>query len=460
MPINSFENYPMSWKPKKEKLSSPFYLSIANILEQDIINGSLEPNVKLPPQRELADYLDLNLSTITRAFKICELKGLIYAVVGRGTFVSPNASCDISITDNKIEKNYIELGVIRPLDQTNSIVSNVIKDVLSKSYIENLLDYGNPSGLKHHKLSAQSWLQRYNLNAKLDNIAITSGSQNSITLSLISLFKPGDKIAIDMYTYPNVIELANMLNIQLIPIEGDMYGMNPDALKLQCILNNIKGVYLIPSCSNPTAILMNMERRKDIANVINEYSLILIEDDIYSFLAPQNFIPITCLVPENSIYICSTSKSLCSGLRIAFMVYPSKFSSTIERVIYNVNIKTSSLNVEIISEMINTGVADKIIEEKKSIIKHRNNIYKKYFDIYNPNENPLSFFKWLPLKPHLNSFEIKKEATENGLRIYHSKRFLVGNDNEKQFLRISLSSTFKASELDNGLRILKNIISK
>ena len=42
---------------------------------------------------------------------------------------------------------------------------------------------------------------------------------------------------------------------------------------------------------------------------------------------------------------------------------PSKFLSTIERVIYNVNIKTSALNVEIVSEMINTGVADKIIED-------------------------------------------------------------------------------------------------
>lgn len=89
---------------QKRKIIITIYLSIANLLEQDIINGSLAPNVKLPPQRELADYLDLNLSTITRAFKICELKGLIYAVVGRGTFVSPNASCDISITDNKIEK--------------------------------------------------------------------------------------------------------------------------------------------------------------------------------------------------------------------------------------------------------------------------------------------------------------------------------------------------------------------
>ena len=54
MPVNSFENFPMSWKPNKAKLKPPLYLSIAEALEQDILNGELTPNTKLPPQRELA----------------------------------------------------------------------------------------------------------------------------------------------------------------------------------------------------------------------------------------------------------------------------------------------------------------------------------------------------------------------------------------------------------------------
>ncbi|GAB2535230.1 hypothetical protein GCM10026983_03380 [Gracilibacillus alcaliphilus] len=46
---------------------------------------------KLPPQRELADYLDLNLSTISKAFKECGLKGLLSSSVGSGTFVAYDA---------------------------------------------------------------------------------------------------------------------------------------------------------------------------------------------------------------------------------------------------------------------------------------------------------------------------------------------------------------------------------
>ncbi len=72
MPINSFENYPMNWKPKRPSKGQILYKALAEQLEQDINNGFLLPGTKLPPQRELADFLDVNVSTISRAFKICE----------------------------------------------------------------------------------------------------------------------------------------------------------------------------------------------------------------------------------------------------------------------------------------------------------------------------------------------------------------------------------------------------
>ena len=76
MPINSFDDYPMTWRPARAGLHPPFYRALAVQLEHDILSGRLSPHTKLPPQRELADYLDLNLSTVTRAFRICTDKGL------------------------------------------------------------------------------------------------------------------------------------------------------------------------------------------------------------------------------------------------------------------------------------------------------------------------------------------------------------------------------------------------
>jgi len=53
----------------------------------DIIKGSILPGTKLPPHRELADFLDINVSTVSKAIKMCELKGLLSATVGSGTII-------------------------------------------------------------------------------------------------------------------------------------------------------------------------------------------------------------------------------------------------------------------------------------------------------------------------------------------------------------------------------------
>ena len=61
MPVNSFENYPMSWKPILQRNKKALYLALAEELENDIHAGRLRPGTKLPPQRELADFLDICL---------------------------------------------------------------------------------------------------------------------------------------------------------------------------------------------------------------------------------------------------------------------------------------------------------------------------------------------------------------------------------------------------------------
>lgn len=60
----------MSWKPTMDKTRKPIYKALARQLQQDILTGVLLPGTKLPSQPELADFLDLNLSTVSKAFKM------------------------------------------------------------------------------------------------------------------------------------------------------------------------------------------------------------------------------------------------------------------------------------------------------------------------------------------------------------------------------------------------------
>lgn len=112
MPVNSFETYPMSWKPAWNK-ERPLYQSLAKRLEDDIRSGALLPGTKLPPQRELADFLDINVSTVSQAFRICSDKGLLTSVIGSGTFVAYDAMTNLSLAPDGTEP-LIELASMMP----------------------------------------------------------------------------------------------------------------------------------------------------------------------------------------------------------------------------------------------------------------------------------------------------------------------------------------------------------
>ena len=135
MPTNSFENFYLSWTPEKSKIKRPFYLTLANALEADIVSGKLASGTKLPPQRELADYLDLNFTTVTQAYNLCRERKLIYGVTGKGTFVSPLPGKTAMQQVRHLQK-VIELGLLKGFDQIKTPIIEASENVLKKGYIE------------------------------------------------------------------------------------------------------------------------------------------------------------------------------------------------------------------------------------------------------------------------------------------------------------------------------------
>lgn len=458
MPVNSFENYLLTWKPAKSRLKAPLYQSIASCLEQDIRNGDLPSNAKLPPQRELADFLDVNLSTITRAYKICQNRGLIYATTGKGTFVSPGAAIPAS-DPNKSDS--IDLGIIKPYYQFNTMVADVAGSILGGSHAGRLFEFHSTLGEAHHQRAARKWLAQFHMEkAGFDeNIILTSGTQNAFVIALLALFKAGDKIAVDPYTYPNFKKLANQLQIQLVPIEADDLGMQPDMLEKQCRIADMKGVYLMPSCSNPTSITIPQARREMLAKIISQYNLILIEDDAYGFISDNADYPMAAIIPDNAIYLQGTSKSLSPGLRIAYMIFPGRHRTRIINTANNVNLKVPLLNAEIATELIASGAADEITARKKILAGERSELYRKYFPDCGPG-NPLSLFKWLPLPAGLDGYDFELQAQKQNVQVLCSERFAIGKTGDASAIRLAVCSPASISDLEKGLQIISHLITE
>lgn len=455
MPVNSFDDYPMSWKPLRSDLKRPYYLSLAAHLEQDILNGSLPENTKLPPQRELADFLDLNLSTITRAYKLCELKGLLYAVTGKGTFVSPGISAQDTFLDR--ESSVIEMGMIKPFYECNRDIGETARLITADPNSMKLLEYSDPLGTRRQIHAAWKWLRHYGIDAVKENLLLCAGAQNALSIVLISLFRAGDKIAVDAFTYTNFKGLANFLQIQLIAVEMDAQGMCPDALRQVCKNMDIKGIYLMPTCSNPTSIFMPASRRQELASLARSFGLLVIEDDIYSFLAPHDVKSFFSLLPQQTVHICSISKSLCAGLRIAFLTFPARYRDSLVAGMLSINLKTVSLNAEIIAELIESGKAFQIVQTKIALAQKRNRIFQSIFNC-TASDNIARFFYWLPLPDRLTSEEAEVLALQKGIHILGSHRFAMQNNQKSSYIRVSVTSPETEDDLRKGLLILKGIL--
>ncbi len=203
MPFNSFDEYPMSWKPNISNISAPIYIAIAEQLEQDIKEGVLLPGTKLPPQRELADFLDVNLSTITRAFKLCGQKGLIYASIGSGTFVSSDAAANKILLPTSNAGHLIELGSVLPDAYANEEITRYMKKMLNDSNVSKLFQYGRPEGNAWQTEAAAKLLEKVGFQTD-QPILLGAGGQNAIVGTLAALFHPGDRIGTDPITYAGI----------------------------------------------------------------------------------------------------------------------------------------------------------------------------------------------------------------------------------------------------------------
>lgn len=448
------------WNPRIVKNAKPLYISLADALESDIKSGILKPGEKLPPQRELADRIRVNLSTVTRAFRVCELKGLISGVVGRGTFVTPDAKVSLSLISQANKPDIIEMGQVLPLSIFDKVIAKMAKDSLADMDMERLIKYCQPAGHLYHRAIGAEWLRHFNITAPAEEILITPGSHNAVTNCLLTLFDPGDRIAVDSLTYPGIKALAAMYGIRLVPIEMTNGGMNPHGLMNACKNEGIKGIYLMPEVQNPTTCAMLQNCREQIADIIQKYNLILIEDDAYGYTGNPGNIPVSAYVPQQGIYIGGTAKLFGPGFRISFVRVPEAYFESMEKGLLNTTWMASPVTAELVTRLIISGKAGVILEDKREEARKRNTLALKMLSKYEIAYRPCGFFQWLFLPEEWQGKEFELHAREAGVQVFCAEKFAVGSNPVPSAVRISLSGPDTIEELEKGLDILKNLLEK
>lgn len=453
MSVNSFDDYPMSWTPKLEDSNRPIYTEIARQLEHDIESGVLKPGTKLPPQRELADFLDINLSTVSRAFKLCADRGLLTGCIGSGTYVSYSSLTKLTDTPgNKL----IRLDAMTPETLEPLELASVLREMLD--------DFGSQR-LFQYELDRPGWqseaacrlLHRAGCAVSVDNILTAGGGQNAIASIFASVLRHGDRLGVDQLTYPGVKSAAKLFGIQLVPVEQENGCMSEAGIRQAVKNDGICALFIMPDYQNPTAYIMSAEQRKMIAKAAIENELLIIEDGICKLLS-DGLCSVHDLAPENTIFTLSLSKTLSPALKTAYIAAPERFRKELDDALYSINLSQSALLGELASRLIASDKLDPLLTRRAAGIEKRNELVDKILKDFTVRGNSHALCRWLVLPKDMSGAQFEREAAAHGVCVYGGEHFAVGKSIPESGARLAICAPDTCSELEKALMIIRDII--
>ncbi len=154
-----------------------------------------------------------------------------------------------------------------------------------------------------------------------ENILITAGSQQAISLVSQTLLKPGDVILVESPTYSIAMELFRILGFRIVGVPVDGQGMQVEKLEKLLQQHHPKLIYTIPNFHNPTGTCLNSARRRQLIVLADRYNVPILEDDFVGDLRYEGRAQpsLKALDPGGQvIYISTFSKMLMPGLRVGF----------------------------------------------------------------------------------------------------------------------------------------------
>ena len=447
-----------SWIPKFKRGSGPAYLLIASAIADDIAIGQLQPQQRLPPQRKLAQLLGLDFTTIARAYREANQRGLVEAVVGRGTFVSGRRRARIPhIVEGRPN---VDLSMNMPPEVISTELSALMQDGFARvgTNLGGLMRYQDFCGSTDDRLAGAMWLKRRGLAVEQENLLVMPGAQSALLVILTTIAGPGSIVCCEELTYPGLRALAGQLGIRLIGLPMDAEGIDALAFATACSQYAPKALYCNPTLLNPTTLTISGSRRQALVDVARNYDVAIIEDDAYGFLPKNSPPPIASLGPDITFYVSGLAKCLGAGLRVAYVVAPDQVSaSRLALAVRTTTVMVSPITAALATRWIRDGTADLALSaiRKESIARQR--LVSKILPPGCFNATPDAFHLWVRLPPPWSGVAFADKMQQLGIGVVASAAFVVGIA-APAAVRVCLGGIASREEVSAALAVIADLL--
>ena len=360
------------WVPLLNAFNQPVYLSIADALARDIASGLLKPGERLPTLRELAQALQVTPGTVNRAYGEAQRRGLLQGEVGRGTYVRATPLVEVVAEPEPqvlpsplaVAPQVLDLSIIKPAGDTASTwLRGALVELANGTDFAQALDYAPDGGHPAHREAGAQWLRHSLPEAVWQQVVITAGAQHGRLVAISALTESDDLILCESLCYPGIISLAHSLQRRLRGVEMDEEGIIPASLREVCQRERPAMLVCVATCQNPTTATMSHQRRAEIAAIAEEFDFLILDDDIYGFLATDTTLrPLASYAPERSVYLTSLSKSVLPALRIGYLYAPARLLSRLTAMVRSSVWMPSPLTAQLASNIIHEGLDQRLVK--------------------------------------------------------------------------------------------------
>lgn len=463
---------------------------IADRISAMVKNGTYRSNDRIPSIRSLSRQMRVSINTVMEAYSRLENAGLIEARPQSGFYVSvPRPAAPVRVVPEPelqyTEPNSVVIGeaplqIMRtladpaflplgrgapnpdllPADKLNRMLARQSKLFPAKS-----VSYSSPQGMK--KLRVQIARRQLNSGCSVsaEDIVITSGCVEAVTVALLATCRPGDTVALSSpiyYTFLNSVQWLGLKVLEIPSVPGE--GMNLDVLKYAMKQTPVAACIVIANFNNPLGTLMPDERKQYLVKMLADDNVPLIEDDVYGDLAFGPVRPSSLKSYDEKglvIYCSSFSKTLAPGYRIGWII-PGKFLQRVERLKALFNIATASPTQLAVAEFLTNGGYDHHLRKVRRIYASQVKQIRETVENHFPPGTVVSrpeggFTLWVEMPEGADALKLYEEGIKQGISIAPGLLFSLGDRYRNCF---RLNAAFWSEQVENALENLGGIAKK
>lgn len=471
-----------------DKSSSAYlYQQVIDFIEHQQKIGALHPGDKLPSLRKLSRQFDISVPTVKQAYIELERQGQVCAKPQSGYYLQavqartlkPRpakwAQCDPVEVQSRsmIEQVHaavhlpdtVALGISNPIQAhpPDKALARLMRSVLSK-VSEKAVSYGPVTGDAKLRMQLAFRYQEQGVEINPDDIVITNGAQEALSIALQCVAKRGDVIAIESPCFFGIIELIESLGMRAL----EVYTCTQDGVCLEDLMEAINQ-YEITAClfstaiNNPLGSMKTDEQRQAMVSLLERHDIPLIEDEVYSeiYFSASKPKPAQLYSEKGLVMTCSSfSKTAAPGYRIGWLL-PGKFEEQAKRIKRAQSASTPMLQQWTLNEYLLSGDYDRHLCVLRKTLAYNCERMRALIAEHFPPEvcisKPLGgSVLWLRCQSHVKTGEFFQQALAQGVSFAPGAIFSPSGKYQN-YMRVSYGVQW-GEDVETAIKVLGQLV--